>query len=316
MLDGDGQMKVAIVGSGAMGSVYGYYLARSGHDVVLVDVWREHVDAINRSGLEMEEDGAVLRVPVKATTEAAEAGVADLVLVFVKSYHTAAAAEAARRIAGPETLVLTLQNGLGNAEIISAAVGDGRTACGTNAHGATLLGPGRVSHRGTGETLFGPMCGEVTGQILRVVDAFNAAGLPARATANAAGAIWGKVLVNVGINALTAILRIPNGALLEYPSSRAVMAQAVTEGATVAGGKGIALPYEDPVAHCEAVAKATGANHSSMLQDVLNGRRTEIDFINGAVVREGAALGVPTPINSTVAAMVRTIEASYAARVG
>ncbi|HEX9014835.1 MAG TPA: 2-dehydropantoate 2-reductase [Chloroflexota bacterium] len=308
-------MKVAIIGAGAMGGVYGFFLARGGHDVVLVDVWKEHVDAINRSGLEMEEGGVSHVARVKATVDAGGAGGADLVLIFVKSYHTAAAAEAAKQIAGPGTLVLTLQNGLGNAETIAEAVGDERAACGINAHGATLLGPGRVSHRGTGETLFGPWNEKVTPQIERVAEAFVEAGLPARVTANPVGAVWGKVMVNVGINALTAILQVPNGALLEYPWSRSLMSAAVKEAAAVAARKGVDLPYEDPVEHCESIAKATGSNRSSMLQDVLGRRRTEVDFINGAVVREGAALGIATPVNSVLTDMVRTIEASYAVRV-
>ena len=121
---GRSNVKVAIVGAGAMGAIYGFFLRRAGHEVVLVDIWREHVEAINRAGLEMEEEGTVHRVAVKATTDASEAGPADLVVVFVKSYHTVAAAESARRVAGPETLVLTLQNGLGNAETLGAGEAD------------------------------------------------------------------------------------------------------------------------------------------------------------------------------------------------
>ena len=308
-------MKIAVIGAGAMGSVFGFFLAGAGQQVVLVNRWREHVEAINRAGLEMEEEGVTHRLRVMATMDAAEVGPVDLVLVFVKSYDTASAVDAAHRITGPETLVLTLQNGLGNAETIAATVGEERTVCGTTAHGATRLGPGRVSHRGSGETVLGPFRGPVTERIRQIAEVFNATGLRTRVTDNALGALWGKLLVNVGINALTAILSVPNGALLDHPGSRDLLSAAVSEASTVAARKGVVLPYADPLAHCVEVARATGSNHSSMLQDVLNRRRTEIDYINGAVVREGAALGIENPINETLMKLVQTIEASYTERV-
>lgn len=307
-------MRIAVVGAGAMGSLFGGLLAAD-HEVLLVDPWREHVDRINQAGLEIEREGRSRLVTVRAVTDAAEAGPVDLILICVKSYHSEAAAETARRLLGPDTLALSLQNGLGNGEIIAAAVGARRTVVGVTAHGATVLGPGRISHRGSGDTAFGPLEGLPTPGIHAVAAAFNRAGIAATVTDRPLAAVWGKLLVNVGINALAAITRLRNGDLLEHEGTLRLMEAAVEEAAAVAAAKKIDIPYPNPAAHCQAVARATGGNIASMLQDVLNRRRTEIEFINGAVVREGRAAGVDTPVNATLTALVRTIEASYDRRV-
>lgn len=309
-------MKIAVVGPGAMGSLFGGLLARAGEDIWMVGRVGPKVEALQRNGLELEEGGRRETFAVKATTEVATVGATDLVLICVKGYDTAAAAQAARALLGPETLVLTLQNGLGNAETIAAAVGEERTLVGVTAHGATLLGPGRVSHRGAGDTVFGPLRGAPVSRVTEIAAVFSRAGIASRATPDPLPEVWGKLLTNAGINALTAICRLRNGDLLAHDGTRELLAAAVREGAAVAAAKGIRLPYPDPVAHTEEVARATGANYSSMLQDVLARRRTEIDTINGALAREGASVGVPTPVNATLASLVRTIEASYGEWVG
>jgi 2-dehydropantoate 2-reductase len=179
--------------------------------------------------------------------------------------------------------------------------------------GGTLLGPGRVRHAGVGPTAFGVEPSRAVAGAL--VDLFRRCGLPAEVSDDIDALLWGKLLVNVGVNALTALLRVPNGVLADLPQARDLLARAVGEAAEVAAARGVRLPYADPVAHVLAVARATGANRSSMLQDVLRGGPTEVATINGAVAREGARLGVHTPVNSALLALVEALDASADRRV-
>lgn len=304
-------MKVAVVGAGAMGSLFGGYLCAAGHEVWLVDTWAEHVRAIKEEGLHIVEPSGEERViRPQAVTDTAAVGPCDLVLVFVKSYHTARVAGALAPLLGAGTVVLTLQNGLGNVDVLAEKVPRSLLMAGTTGQGANVLGPGRIHHAGTGETVLGELDGSVTERLERLVEVFRAAGLPASASRDVQGLIWGKLLVNVAINPLTAILRVRNGQLLEIPEAVDLMKEAVREAVLVAERVGVRLPYPDPWAHVEDVTRRTGGNRSSMLQDVEAGRRTEIDVINGAVVREGARVGVPTPVNLVLTRLVRAMERS------
>ncbi|MFQ3663635.1 MAG: 2-dehydropantoate 2-reductase, partial [Chloroflexaceae bacterium] len=292
-------MRVALIGAGALGGVIGFYLSAVA-DVVLVDPWAEHVAAMAVHGLRCERDGVEAVRPVRAVTDAVQAGPAEVTLILVKARQTPWAAAAARQLLAPDGLAYTLQNGLGNREILAAALGEERVGQGVTSLGATLLGPGRVRHAGTGPTLFGAVPDRAVAGAL--VELFTRAGLPAEVRDDVSGLVWGKLVVNAGINALTALLRVPNGVLAETPAARELLAAAVREAAAVAAARGVTLPYSDPVDHVLAVARATGANHSSTLQDVLRGAPTEIAAINGAVAREGARLGVSTPVNALLAA--------------
>lgn len=305
-------MKIAVLGSGAMGSVFGGKLTETGEDVTLIDVWKEHVDIMNRNGLHLEGIGGDRHIPVKAVTSAAEIeGKVDLVIVFVKSSFTETAVKEALSIIGDETLVMTVQNGLGNAEKIAEIVGETKTIAGVTGNGGTLIGPGHVRHAGLGDTVIGPLNGSITPKIDEVANALTKAGLPARVSVNVPGLIWGKLIANIGINALTAILRVPNGYLVEHKNPERLMERAVEEAVEVCDAKGIKLEYDDPVEHCKEVARATTTNFSSMYQDVANKRITEIDYINGAVVTEGSRLGIPTPVNEVLVRLVKSIEEGY-----
>jgi 2-dehydropantoate 2-reductase len=272
-----------------------------------------------------------------AAADPSAIGVCDMVLVLTKSYATAWAAEQARALLHPEgvkgredevsiltpspphpltgsrTLVVTLQNGLGNRELLAQALGDARVGLGVTSLGATLLGLGHVRHAGQGSTVFGTAPDRAG--MAALVDLLNTCGLPAELSDDLDALVWGKLVVNAGINALTALLRVPNGALAGSAEARALMAGAIAEAAAVAQARGTKLPYRDPLVHTLGVAQATGSNYSSMLQDVLRGGPTEIDAINGAVAREGLRLGVPTPINSMLAALVHALEATTEARI-
>lgn len=302
-------MKVGVVGAGAMGSLFGGYLANAGHGVWLVDTWAEHVGAIRERGLRIVEPGGEERlVRPHAVTDPGEVGPCDLVLVFVKAYHTRAVAAALPRLMGPESTVLTLQNGLGNADILAEAVPASSIVVGTTGQAANVLGPGSIHHAGTGATYLGEWQGGLTERLRRVARMLEDAGLPAVVQENVHGLIWAKLLVNVAVNALTAILRVRNGQLLDIPEAVELMKQAVGEAVMVAFHRGVQLPLEDPWKHVEDVVRRTAANRSSMLQDVESGRPTEVDFINGAIVREAARCHLCVPVNATLTSLVKGVE--------
>ncbi len=301
-------MKIAVIGAGAMGSLFGAYLAKAGEAVTLVDIWQEHVAAIRSQGLLLSEEAGdeVVRLDVVLGTGGLVA--VDLVILFVKAAATRVAAVDAAALLRPGGRVLTLQNGLGNAEVIAEIVGAERVLAGTTAQGATLLGPGRVRHGGRGETHIGRLSGEVDGLCAQVAAMLSNAGLPTVVEPDVRSLIWGKLVINTGINALTALLRLRNGQLAELAETRQLLALAVEEAVQVAGAAGVALPYENPLGKVLAVAAATGQNQSSMLQDVLRGSPTEIAVITGAIVREGERRGVATPVNRTLTLLVQALE--------
>lgn len=301
-------MKIVIIGAGAMGGLFAARLAAAGEMVSVVDVWQEHIDTITKQGLSLEtEDGTVVAHPV-AVSGVEQLSSADLIIIFVKSSMTAAAAQSALHIMGPSTRVLTLQNGLGNAEVIAGVVGKEHVLAGTTAQGATLLGPGRIRHGGRGDTHIGRLSGATDEFCREVVHVFSHAGIPTVADDGVQSLIWGKLVINVGINAFTALLKFRNGQLADFSETRELVQMAVGEAVQVAAAAGIRLPYDDAVTKVLATATATAANQSSMLQDILHGRLTEIDAINGALVREGERLGVPTPVNRTLTLLIRALE--------
>ena len=301
-------MKIGVVGAGAMGSLFGGLLAEAGEDVTLVDVWEEHVEAINSRGLRITGASGDRTVGVRATVDPGEVGPVDLAIIFVKSYDTARAARDALHLASEETVFLSLQNGLGNTEKISEAVGGHRVLRGVTAQGSTMMGPGEIHHAGRGPTVIGELGGAATGRLAGICEAFNRAGIPTEVSQDIQAELWSKVLVNVGINPLTALTGLRNGELLEHVEIRGVMAEAVTEALRVAQALGMEL--EDPVERVYEVAEATAANRSSMLQDVERGRRTEIDALNGAIVELGGRLGVDTPVNRALVASVKGLEST------
>lgn len=303
-------MKIAIVGAGAMGCLYGAKLsADPTNEVYLIDVWKDHIDAVNENGLLMEENGetAAYRA-VRGVVDARPAGICDLVIVFVKSTLTKTAVKENKAVFGPDTIALTLQNGLGNIDLIRAEIGDGNVIAGTTAHGATMLGPGKMRHAGSGKTIIGELDGRSTDRLKMIGELFQAAGLETELSDNVIGLVWDKLMVNVGINALTGITRLQNGELMNYPEIEELLEAAVKEAHAVAKAKGIRLSYDDPVVHTKDVCRATAANKSSMLQDILNHKQTEIDMINGAVVREAAEAGIAAPVNLVLTNLIKFIQ--------
>lgn len=284
---------VLILGTGALACLFGARLARFGRArVTLAGTWAEGLRVLAERGITVQEDDSVSSVAVTATPIEGPLGPADLVLVLVKSHQTAAVAPAAVRALAPGGLILTLQNGLGNREVLERSAGAGRVAVGVTTSGATLLGPARVKPAGRGRTVLGA---EPEEAVARVAALLEGAGLATETTAHIDQALWRKLAVNCAINPLSALRGVTNGALLEDPVSREALLAAAREAGAVAAAQGIALGV-DPGALALELARTTAANRSSMLQDLDRGARTEIDAINGAVARAGQRLGVPTPI--------------------
>jgi 2-dehydropantoate 2-reductase len=288
-------MPITLLGTGALACLFGAKLARVA-PVTLVGTWAAGLDALESQGIELEEAGAVSTVRVGAAHLSCPPPPADLVLVLVKAWQTASLAAHLPALLKPAGVAVTLQNGLGNRETLGA-----RTCQGVTTLGATLLGPGQVRLGGNGPThIAGPgWIAKTFGQADLDADTVDSSQMDSL--------VWGKLAVNCGINALTALWRVPNGELLAHPETALQMELAAAECAAVARAKNIPLPYADPAARVREVAQRTAANLSSMLQDVLRGAPTEIDAINGAVVREGQRLGVPTPINAELVSSVRAL---------
>jgi len=304
-------MKIVIVGPGAMGCLFAHFLAKSKEEIWILDKTRERASQISQCGIMVEGVSGKYQVKIKATAEVKEIGQADLVVICVKSYDTREAAILSKSLVGENTSVLTLQNGIGNIEIISEIAGADKVIGGVTSEGATLLDIGSIRHAGRGETVIGRIDGKIPVQLRFIREIFNKVGLQTRISRDIKGLLWSKLIINAGINALTAVTRLHNGKLVEFEWTRKILREAVTEAVKVAKRKRIKLVYDDPLAKVEAVCEATAANVSSMLQDVLKKKRTEIDFINGVIVRQGQELGVPVPVNQVLLDLVKTIEASY-----
>ena len=306
--------KVAVLGAGAMGSMFGGLLGAGGLEVTLIDVWAEHVAAVRENGLRLVGDESERMVAVAATTEPAEAGEADVVLVHCKAYHTAAAVGAAQTLFGADTVAISFQNGLGNEETIGEVIGIERVLGGTTAQGASILGPGAVRYYGDLPSQIGELGGGASDRAERIAAALTAAGLQTTASAEIRRDIWKKLLTNVALGALSALADLSIAELIAVPELKANSLAALDEAATVARAAGIELSEDDTKAVLTKITGAggTSANKSSMCVDVLNRRKTEIEVINGAVARLGREHGVPTPVNDTLIAAIIGVETHFA----
>lgn len=297
--------RVAVLGLGAMGCLFGSRLA--GHArVTLVGSWPAQLRQLRRRGLEVEEaDGRVTHHRLEATDDAAAAGPAELVLVLVKSHATGRAAERAREILAPEGLVLTLQNGLGNREVLAEALGPEAVALGVTVQGATVEAPGRIRHAGIGATQLARRRPEDR-ELEEVGKLFRRAGFETLLVDEADELLWSKLAVNAAINPLTALMGVPNGVLEAEAGARALLLRAALEVAAVAAAQGTEIAQAPERAR--EVCRATAQNRSSMLQDLARGGRTEVDVVSGAVARFGREYDVPAPVNEALWRLVRERE--------
>ncbi|MFA5349710.1 MAG: 2-dehydropantoate 2-reductase [Candidatus Omnitrophota bacterium] len=304
-------MKIVIVGPGAMGCLFAAFLSKSKEAVWLLDKNKEGAAKLNEIGISLEGTSGAWQAKPKTTTNVQDIGKADLILICVKSFHTKQAIEQIKPLLQQNTKIMTLQNGIGNIEIIAELTGEGRVIGGITSEGATLIDIGKIRHAGHGETIVGTLDGKVPVEIRSIREVFNRVGLQTKMSRDIKGLVWSKLIINAGINALSAITRLPNGKLTEFEGTKRILRDAVTEATRVAKRKRIKLIYDDPLAKVEAVCEGTASNTSSMLQDVLRKKRTEIDFINGVIVRLGQELGIAVPTNRLLTDLVKTIESSY-----
>ena len=307
-------MKIAILGAGALGCAIGATLTEGGHETWLLARSPTHVEAMRRDGLQVDDANGVRRIVVRAATAPNEVGVADLVIVLVKSFHTDAAMRGALALIGPQTRVLSLQNGLGHEEILAEIVGRDRVLAGKTYVGGVLRGPGHIQSGVTGKaTYIGELGGRITPAVKAIADAFNAAGLMTTVSENIVGTMWDKLLVNVATGALTGITRLTYGQLYGEPLLKSTALAAVSEAIAAAQAGGVLLSMTDPEQAWTLAAEGLSpAFKTSMLQSLEKGSITEVDFINGAVVRAGQRLGVPTPVNATLVACIKGIERAMA----
>lgn len=305
-------MKICMLGTGSLGSTIGGTLAQGGSEVYFVDQWKEHIDKINENGLKMTDEKEDWYVKVDARTSAEGMGPVDLVIVLVKSFATKEAVSQLKEtnVIGENTLVMSLQNGLGNEETIAEVVGEANVISGKTYVGGRLLSPGYVSAGVKGKyTYIGELTGEITDRIEAVCDEFNKAGLLCEVSDNIKGLIWDKLLINVAAGALCGITRLPYGPLYEEEYIKETAVAAIQEGIDVAKAAGVKLKSEDPEYPWYAASEGLPETFkTSILQSLELKRPTEIDFINGSVVEWGKKFGIPTPVNRTLVTCVKGIE--------
>jgi 2-dehydropantoate 2-reductase len=310
-------MRIAVLGGGgAMGGIFGGYLARAGEDVVLVDVSQAAVEAINREGLAIEEkDGSSAIIRVRASAEPEAVGPVDLIVNFAKCYNTEAAIRAASPMLGRDTAILTLQNGWGNADRIAAIAGKPRVMVDLTYHSGTLVAPGRVKHSGIGMTHVGEIDGAQSARLEAAVVVFRKAGIETAPSRRILDEIWKKLALNVCTLPTSALLRFQAHELIQHEGTMALMDGLLDEVIAVAKAQGINLERAERwQAITSLLEKAIGAR-ASMLQDVEAGRQTEIDVVNGAIVEAGQRHSVPTPLNDAMVWMVKSLQGKYLAAV-
>ncbi|MBO9650161.1 MAG: 2-dehydropantoate 2-reductase [Variovorax sp.] len=297
-------MKIAVMGAGAVGCYYGGMLARAGHEVTLIGRL-QHVEAIRRDGLLLDTLGFKEHVRLDASTEPGAVRDADLVLFCVKSTDTESTADAMKPHLKPDALVLTLQNGVDNAERLQARLS--QVVAPTVVYVATeMAGPGHLKHHGRGELVIAP-----TAASDDIAKTFAQAGIPTQVSDNVIGALWMKLILNCAYNALSAIAQLPYGRVVPGEGVEGVMRDVVEECVAVAEAGGVRLPGVAWQAVIGLV-QTMPTQYSSTAQDLARGKRSEIDHLNGYVMRKGEALGVRTPVNRTLFALVKLIEARQA----
>jgi 2-dehydropantoate 2-reductase len=307
-------MKIAVVGAGAMGSVYAGLLAAGGNEVWAVDTWREHVDAIRERGLRVEGASGDRTVPVHATTDPAEVGEVELLVVATKAYDIEAASLASRPLVGPDTVVLPIQNGLGSPDRVAAVLGEDKVTIGVaGGFGASIVGPGHVHHNGWELIRLGERRGPATPRIERVAQVWRDAGFRAETFDDVDRLVWEKLICNVAFSGTCAVLGVTVGEVLADESASAVSARCAAEAYAVARERGIDLTFDDPVAYTRAFGEKIPGARPSMLLDLMAGRRCEIDVINGAIPPAARAAGLDAQFNEAVTALVKAKEAAILA---
>lgn len=303
-------MKIAMVGAGALGCSIGAALSEGGSEVWLINRSKEHVNAINTSGLRLFTSESERTVKVRAATTCDGIAPVDLVIVLVKSFHTREAMSGVIPIIAENTVVLSLQNGLGNEDILAEVVRRKHVVAGRTYVGGVLLSPGCViSGTRDKRTIIGELDGSLSERVVAIAAEFNQADLHTTISQYIMGTIWDKLLVNVATGAVSGITGLTYGELYQVPELRYTALAVVVEAMDVAKASGVQLSITDPEEPWLVAAQGLPPEFkTSMLQSREKGSMTEIDFINGAVVRQGVQYGVPTPVNAALVACIKGIE--------
>ena len=305
-------MRIVIIGTGAMGSVYAGLLGDAGLDIVAVDSWAAHIDAIRRDGLRVSGASGERVARITATTDAREAGPADLVIIATKADGVEAAAHAARGILAEDGVVLTIQNGLGSADKVAAIIGEARTMIGVvGGFGASIPQPGHVHHNGWEFVRIGEYRGGTSARMEAIAGIWRRGGFKVLLFEDIHQLVWEKFICNVAFSGTCTLTGLTIGEVLADPDAFSVAAACASEAYAVARAKGIAVDIADPVAYIRAFGEKIPGARPSMLLDHMAGKRCEIDVINGAVPRVAAEIGVPAPVNMTLVALIRARERAF-----
>ncbi len=290
---------ILLVGTGALATLFAVKLAGSGLAVTMLGTWQAGLEALEDAGARLDDAAGI---PVHVTANPADCKGTRYAIVLVKSWQTDRAARQLSECLSEDGLAISLQNGLGNEEILAGILAQKRVGRGITTLGATLLAPGRVHLGGDGKVIF-----EKCPQLDPLAEMMRASNFDLEVVADIQAHVWGKLVINAAINPLTALLRLRNAGLLENRSARRLMGEIAEEAASVARAMGITLPFQSARSAVEAVARRSGENVSSMLQDVLRGSQTEVDAINGKIVELGEEHGVPVPVNRTIWLLVNSL---------
>ncbi|MHB0938661.1 MAG: ketopantoate reductase family protein [Armatimonadota bacterium] len=309
------KLHFAVIGPGALGTLFAARLALAGMPVLLLDYRPERAAALNARPLRLLDASGEHEVPVPVTADARRLQEVDAALILVKAYQTETVAAALAKYLSPDAVAVSLQNGLGNVEALSAHLGSARVIGGMTSQGALLEGPGVARDTGTGPTVIGRPDGSEDEVVKRIGDALLQARLAASVTRDLPAALWSKLLLNVAINPVAALTRLRNGALAEHEPSLTLMTAAAREAETIGRKHGVRLPRQDWRARLQVACAATAPNVNSMLADVLHARRTEIDALNGAVIRIAEQHGMAATVNRTLMCLIKTIEEGYEGQV-
>ncbi|AXF56742.1 ketopantoate reductase family protein [Salicibibacter kimchii] len=307
-------MKTLILGAGAMGSLFSGRLKQIGVDVTLYNRENEHVKKINQDGLRiLDNDGNITmaKIPVVSNPNKLSDRY-DLIIVLVKAYATDKVLNQVLHTIDEDTVVLSLQNGIGNLESLRHTVPYNNVGVGGAGCGGGIIENGTIGHRANGRTYIGFSKGINSRVSESIAHMFTRSGLPATVTTDVESIIWSKLIINIAFNGLTAITRLSNGNAIAPPEGREIIKELVNEAVRVAHAEGIELIYKDPVSECLRLGmEDIGENISSMLSDIINEKRTEIDYINGAIVDYGIRNAIPTPYNNLITNLVKVTEQSY-----
>ena len=307
-------MKVLIIGAGAMASLFGGRLKAGKGNVTLLNRLNSHVDEINQSGLTIiEKDDNVTNVPLKVIQDISQDDYFDIMLVLIKAHANEAVLKPIKEKISSGTLIITMQNGIGNLETIRKIFPNNSVAVGSAGCGASIENDGTIIHRGWGKNYIGyPEDLSKKELIEEFLKLLNECDLDTELAEDVQSVIWNKLIINLAFNGVTALTRMKNGDIINTDAGRDILRSVVNEATAIAEVSGITLKYENPVAECLRMGQEDiGRNKSSMLMDTLNQRKTEIDVINGAISNLGKQFGIPTPYNDMVTNLIHIIESNY-----